>query len=32
MGWHNQHLYQFVVGTRQEGLRYYGDTVLIDDV
>lgn len=30
MGWHNQHLYQFVVGTRQEGLRYYGDTVLMD--
>ncbi len=30
MGWQNQHLYQFVVGTHQEGLHYYGDTVLLD--
>lgn len=30
MGWHNEHLYQFVVGTRQEGLRYYGDTVAFE--
>ena len=30
MGWQNDHLYQFVVGTQQEGLRYFGDTVLFD--
>ncbi len=30
MGWDNQHMYQFVVGTHLEGLRYFGDTVLMD--
>ncbi len=30
MGWQDAHLYHFMVGTRQEGLRGYGDPYLLD--
>jgi hypothetical protein len=30
MGWNNEHLYHFMVGTRSKGLRFYGDPDLLD--
>jgi len=30
MGWHDAHLYHFMVGNRSEGLRSYGDPDLLD--
>ncbi len=30
MGWEDAHLYHFMVGTRQEGLRFYGDPQFLD--
>ena len=30
MGWHDTHLYHFMVGNRSEGLRFYGDPDPLD--
>jgi hypothetical protein len=30
MGWHNTHLYHFMVGNRSEGLRFFVDPYLLD--
>jgi hypothetical protein len=30
MGWHDAHLYHFMVGLRSEGLRFYGDPYPLD--
>ena len=30
MGWNNEHLYHFMVGTRSKGLHFYGDPDLLD--
>ena len=30
MGWNNEHLYHFMVGTRSKGLRFYGDPDPLD--
>lgn len=30
MGWHDSHLYHFIVGLKSEGLRFYGDPYPLD--